>query len=177
MSKDQKVFIAWFFADRFHAGQERKYTGEPYINHPMEVAKIVSSVPHTDEMLMAAYLHDVVEDTEATIEMVQHWFGEKVAELVGSLTDVSKPSDGNRARRKKLDRDHIAKASPSAKTIKLADMISNSSSIMECDPKFAKTYMAEKKLLLEVLGDGDPALFDQAKMVVDNYYWKPSNAD
>ena len=67
-----------------------------------------------------------------------------MAELVDDLTDVSKPQDGNRATRKELDRQHTAKASPDAKTIKLADLISNSRSIMKDDPNFAKVYMKEK---------------------------------
>ena len=46
-----------------HTGQKRKYTGAPYIGHPLEVMGIVQTVPHTTEMLMAAVLHDVVEDT------------------------------------------------------------------------------------------------------------------
>ena len=56
------------FATKAHEGQVRKYTGEPYIVHPLEVAEIVKTVEHTEEMLMAAVLHDTVEDTDTTIE-------------------------------------------------------------------------------------------------------------
>lgn len=69
--------------------QRRKYTGEPYIVHPIAVAELVRSVPHTPEMIAAALLHDVVEDTPVTIEGIETEFGARVAELVGWLTDVS----------------------------------------------------------------------------------------
>jgi (p)ppGpp synthase/HD superfamily hydrolase len=73
------------FATTAHASinQRRKYTGEPYIVHPIAVAELVRSVPHTPEMIAAAYLHDVVEDTPVTIEEIREEFGPQVAELVG----------------------------------------------------------------------------------------------
>ena len=153
------------FATAAHAacGQLRKYTYEPYIVHPAEVASIVRSVPHTEEMVCAAWLHDVVEDTGVTIEVIRAEFGEKVAELVGWLTDVSRPEQGNRATRKAIDRAHTAMAPAEAQTIKLADLISNTRSIVEHDEKFAKTYLEEKKLLLEVMTKGDSTLMDIAR--------------
>lgn len=162
------VIKARTFAVAAHAAvaQLRKYTNEPYIVHPREVAQIVGTVPHTYEMLAAAWLHDVVEDTGVTIEVIREEFGEKVAELVGWLTDVSRPEQGNRATRKAIDRAHTAMAPAEAQTIKLADLISNTKSIMEHDATFAKTYLAEKKLLLEVMTKGDPVLYERAKSMV-----------
>ena len=157
------------FAIRHHAGQVRKYTGEPYIYHPIAVAEIVTSVGHTDEMVAAALLHDVVEDTDATLDDVEREFGPEVAALVEMVTDVSRPEDGNRAARKAIDRDHLAKASYEAKTIKLADLIHNTQSIGIHDPKFARTYLAEKRALLEVLGDGDFVLFQQASEIAGHF--------
>ena len=154
------------FATVAHGSQLRKYTGEPYINHPAAVVALVLSVPHTPEMIDAAWLHDVVEDTAATLEEVRAKFGDAVADLVEMLTDVSKPSDGNRAKRKALDRYHTAAASPQAKTIKLADLIDNSRSILAHDREFARVYMAEKRLLLNVLSDGDPTLYAEARRIV-----------
>lgn len=156
---------AKIFATAAHAAvaQLRKYTGEPYIVHPAEVVSIVMTVPHTDEMLAAAWLHDVVEDTGVTIETIRAEFGEEVAELVGWLTDVSRPEQGNRATRKAIDRAHTAMAPAAAQTIKLADLISNSRSIMQHDEKFAKTYLEEKRLLLEVMTKGDPTLMEEAR--------------
>ena len=155
------------FATQAHAGQTRKYKGEPYINHPIEVMQLVSTVTDDPEVLAAAILHDVVEDTPATIMNIRIGFTPRVAELVSDLTDVSKPEDGNRA---ELDRQHSAQASPEAQTIKLADLISNSKSIMEHDPRFAKVYMREKSALLEVLVQGHPTLHKQASDIVSSYY-------
>ena len=157
------------FATAAHAAaaQLRKYTNEPYIVHPAEVFRIVSTVDGaTPEMLAAAWLHDVVEDTGVTIETIREMFGEKVAELVGWLTDVSRPEQGNRATRKAIDRAHTAMASAEAQTIKLADLISNCTSIREHDEAFAKIYFEEKRLLLEVLTKGDPVLLERARALV-----------
>ena len=153
------------FATAAHAavGQVRKYTFEPYIVHPAEVASIVRSVPHTDEMVAAAWLHDTVEDTDVTIEDVRAEFGEKVAELVGWLTDVSRPEDGNRAVRKAMDRAHSAAAPAEAQTVKLADLIANTRSIMKHDVAFAKTYLEEKRLMLDVMDKGDATLLAIAR--------------
>lgn len=152
------------FAKAAHAaaGQLRKYSGEPYIVHPVEVAGLVRAVRHTDEMLAAAMLHDTVEDTDVSIEDIAREFGAEVAYLVGWLTDVSRPEDGNRVARKAIDCAHTAMAPAAAQTIKLADLISNSRSIVANDPKFARVYLAEKAKLLDVLKKGDTTLWEQA---------------
>lgn len=164
-----KVIKAYKFAAEAHKGQVRKYTGEPYINHPYEVMDIVASIPHTEDMLCAALLHDVLEDTDTTEQEITKEFGESVCEMVKWLTDVSKPEDGNRAIRKEIDRMHIAKAPPEVKTIKLADVLSNTSSILEHDEDFAKVYLKEKALLLDVLQEGDPTLYEAAKDIVERH--------
>ena len=156
------------FATAAHAavGQVRKYTFEPYIVHPTEVASIVATVPHTNEMLAAAYLHDTVEDTGVSIVDIQVEFGNEVASLVSWLTDVSKPEQGNRAVRKAIDREHTAMAPAAAQTVKLADLIANSRSILAHDPAFARVYLEEKRMLLEVLTRGDATLMAQARRIV-----------
>jgi (p)ppGpp synthase/HD superfamily hydrolase len=147
--------------------QVRKYTGEPYFVHPGEVAQIVAGVPgSTPDMVAAAWLHDVVEDTGCTFTDIHMAFGIDIAALVGWLTDVSKPEDGNRAVRKAIDRAHTAEAPAEAQTIKLADLISNSRSIMAHDPAFAKTYLEEKRLLLAVMTRGDAGLHAEASRFV-----------
>jgi (p)ppGpp synthase/HD superfamily hydrolase len=153
------------FATAAHVavGQVRKYTGEAYICHPAAVAALVRSASEEDATVAAAWLHDVVEDTGVTLETVVAEFGPAVANLVEQVTDISKPSDGNRAHRKMLDRHHSALACPAAKSIKLADMIDNLPSIISGDRKFAKVYVAEQRLLLAVLVEGSPRLFAQAE--------------
>ncbi|MBO6542280.1 MAG: HD domain-containing protein [Alphaproteobacteria bacterium] len=153
------------FATTAHAsiGQRRKYTGDPYIVHPRNVASLVASVGGSPEMIAAAWLHDVVEDTPVTQDQIKEAFGPSVADLVYWLTDISKPEDGNRKARKALDREHIASAPPEAKTIKLADLIDNSASICAHDPGFARVYLQEKALLLDVLKEGNSTLWAQAR--------------
>ena len=157
------------FATAAHAavGQLRKYTHEPYIVHPAEVVSIVQTVPHTEAMLAAAWLHDVVEDTGVTIETVRAEFGTEVADLVSWLTDVSRPEQGNRAHRKALDRAHTAAAPAEAQTIKCCDLWSNTKSIVQHDAEFAKTYLAEKRLLLKVMTRADPTVLKMAYQVLE----------
>ena len=102
---------------------KRKYTGQPYEVHLKAVVQILSQVTDDVNMLAAAWLHDTVEDTEATHFQIEEKFGKDVAMLVYQLTDISRPGDGIRAYRKALDRAHLADASDRAKTIKLADII------------------------------------------------------
>lgn len=161
------------FAEQKHEGQKRRYTGEPYITHCMEVAALLyfqASVRPTKQMIAAAYLHDVVEDCGVTLAEIEQKFGEEISTLVYWLTDISKPTDGNRAVRKAKDRRHSAMAPAAAKTIKLADLISNSKSITKYDPNFAKVYMAEKALLLPLLKEGDAVLYAQAEKILSDYY-------
>lgn len=154
------------FAERhFRAiDKRRKYTGEPYMVHPREVAAIVRSVPHTKEMLAAALLHDTVEDTDVELSEIRDSFGPEVAWLVYWLTDPE--VEGNRARRKRAAIEQLAVAPADAQTIKLADLISNSRSILERDPEFAKVYMPEKAALLTVLTSGDKTLLAEAREIV-----------
>lgn len=156
---------ALLFATAAHAavGQVRKYTGEPYIVHPIEVASIVETVPgHTVEMVAAAYLHDVIEDTQVDIEILRREFGDEIANLVLWLTKVGEAEHGNRAQRKELDREYLALAPADAQTVKLADLIANTKSIVEHDPKFAEVYLREKLALLQVLKKGDHDLWVRA---------------
>ena len=141
----------------------RKYTQHPYSVHLGAVARLVSSVSDDPEMIAAAWLHDVVEDTSATLYDIELEFGKSVAALVEDLTDVSKPSDGNRTTRKAIDRQHLAHASPKAKTVKLADLIDNCQDICKNDKRFARVFLEEMDPLLNVLQEGDAALYELAQ--------------
>jgi len=155
------------FATRAHQriDHRRKYSQQPYHVHLEAVAKLVASVSDDAEIIAAAWLHDTVEDTPATLGDIEQHFGVAVAELVEELTDVSRPGDGNRTKRKHIDRMHLAQASPRAKTVKLADLIDNCKDITKYDRRFAKVYLAEMDRLLDVLGEGDDRLFDEARRV------------
>jgi (p)ppGpp synthase/HD superfamily hydrolase len=142
-------YIAEAFCIAAHEaiGQKRKYDGSPYYTHPVAVAAILSEYVSSDSMVAAAYLHDVVEDTAVTLEVITYVFGGVVAEYVAGLTNVSKKSDGNRAVRKALDRNHTWDQSDEVQIIKCADIIHNMSDLVATD--FGKQYAKEKLLLLE----------------------------
>lgn len=150
---------AMCFAREVHKHQKRKYTGNAYTDHLGEVAGIVASVPHTEEMIAIAWLHDCVEDQGVGVVTLVSKFGMRVGHGVLMLSDLE---EGNRAERKRLSRERLAKAPPEIQTIKYADLISNTSSIVQFDPKFAEVYLEEKRLLLEVMDKGDKQLYTLA---------------
>lgn len=154
-------------------GQVRQHgpIGEPYYFHVERVALMVKAYGGTPEMVAAAYLHDVVEDTKIDLDLINKYFGGVVALLVAEVTDVSRTEDGNRAARKAIDRKHLSHASPQGQTIKLADLIDNSESILREDPEgFAKVYIPEKELLLQVMTKGHPELYQRAAQLVKDWY-------
>lgn len=150
-------------------GQKRKYTNESYWTHTQEVASLVAGLScATSEMIAAAHLHDVVEDTNISLLIIEREFGQVVADLVSSLTNISKREDGNRAIRKALDAAWIAKGSVDAKTIECCDIISNVRTIVQYDRVFAATYLAEKRALIQVLDDADTEAFDMFVRALDD---------
>ncbi|MGB0712208.1 MAG: RelA/SpoT family protein [Gammaproteobacteria bacterium] len=82
------VYDAYLFGAEHHEGQTRR-SGEPYIYHPVTVAKILAEMHMDRDTIVAAILHDVVEDTDATVEMVAERFGESVAELVDGVSKLT----------------------------------------------------------------------------------------
>ena len=155
------------FATQAHKGQYRKYTGEPYITHPLAVMEIVRGVPgHTQEMLVAAVLHDVVEDTDVSLMEIQEEFGNVVSDLVLHLTDISKPEDGNRLKRKRKDAQWYAQGSAEAQTIKVADFIDNTRDIAQHAPRFWEVYKMEKLYALDLLQEADVDLWHQAHIQI-----------
>ena len=163
-----KIERAADFAKTAHESidQRRKYTNEPYIVHPAKVAEIVSNVTDDENMICAAWLHDVVEDTPVTLADVRDKFGDDVAHLVDGLTNVSKPEDGNRETRIAIDRNHTAGTDSRTKTIKLADLIANLDGIVDQNARFARKYIAEKELLLAVLRDGHAKLVERVGEII-----------
>jgi guanosine-3',5'-bis(diphosphate) 3'-pyrophosphohydrolase len=80
---------AYNFASKFHEGQIRK-SGEPYIIHPLSVAKILVELGLDEITLTAALLHDIVEDTDVTLGEIKAIFGDEVASLVDGVTKLSR---------------------------------------------------------------------------------------
>jgi len=153
------TFEAMIFAREKHKDQVRKYTGNPYVDHLAEVAGIVATVHWKDEIIATAWLHDCMEDQGVTHDELKSIFGDVVAAGVWYLSDLE---EGNRAKRKSLSRARLSSAPGWVQTIKCADLISNTSSIVKHDPKFAKVYLEEKRLLLDVMEKADPRLRELA---------------
>jgi GTP diphosphokinase / guanosine-3',5'-bis(diphosphate) 3'-diphosphatase len=128
------ILKAALFAAQKHAKQRRKgAAAEPYINHLLEVAELVSSAleePDTD-LVIAALLHDTVEDTGVTREELVQVFGADVADLVLEVTDdKSLP----KSERKRLQVVNAPRKSVRAQVIKLADKVSNLRAILSSPP-------------------------------------------
>lgn len=162
------AFEAMKFARHVHRDQVRKYTGQPYADHLAEVAGIVAALLPTtaggrsdaEYIVAVAWLHDCVEDQNVTANELLVHFGPIVCDAVHLLSDLEQ---GNRAERKAASRARLAAAPSWVQTIKVADLISNTSSIVKHDPKFAVVYLEEMRLLLDVLTDADPGLLAMAR--------------
>lgn len=145
------------FAVGAHAatGQKTPYTDEDYSSHLEAVALLLSQYTSNFTVLAAAWLHDVIEDTHVSYELLCREFGEEVAALVQMVSKKSKRSDGNRVTRVLIDIEHYAMGSADAHDIKLCDIIINVSSIVDRDLKFAAVYLPEKRALIERLTKGN----------------------
>jgi len=149
----EEVLAAALFAAERHSQQRRKgQAGIPYINHLLEVAHLISENgdPADTNLIVAALLHDVVEDTPTSLAEVEQRFGRDVASLVAEVTDdKSLPKET----RKALQVQNAPRKSARAQMIKLADKISNLRSILSAPPDWP--YERKRQY------------FDWAKQVVD----------
>jgi len=119
---------ALVFAVRAHAGTERRGKGFPYIVHPLEAVEIVATMTRDQELLAAAALHDTVEDTDVTVEQIRAEFGERIASLVASESDIvfnGVSEEDSWHARKQAAIDRLARASRDAKMVALGDKLSN----------------------------------------------------
>jgi len=157
------------FITKAHEGQKRKYTFEDYVEHPMEVARIVRDTVYDLDMIAAAMCHDIIEDTDHTLAEIEEVAGAVAASYVDWLSNKEYPEAANRRERKALIAAHLADAPAAVKTIKLADIFHNTPTIIKHDPAFAKTYVAENKLLLEALDGGNKKLFKKVEDMLYNY--------
>lgn len=159
---------ARIFALGAHAAidQRMPFTGEPYEVHLETVVALLLQFTSDTETLAAAWLHDVLEDTRVTFELLRREFGDDVASLVRMVSKVSRKDDGNRAVRTEIDRKHYAAGSSKAHDIKLIDTAVNVRNIVERNSKFAVVYVPEKAALFEVLNKGDTRIWMHARRVI-----------
>lgn len=116
------------FAVDAHADTERRGKGFPYVIHVLEAMEIVATITSDPELLAAAALHDTVEDTDVTLEQLRAEFGDRVAELVHSESDVLTEGEAEEISwhdRKQAAIERLAAASHDAKIVALGDKLSN----------------------------------------------------
>lgn len=148
---NDKVLEAYEFANKMHDGIYRT-TGEPYINHPIRVANILKNFKkssHIDELVMCAYLHDTIEDTETTYYDIVKGFGSLVASIVSELTtDEDLKNELGKTKYLEIKMKNMTSW---ALTLKLCDRLDNCSDLENCDPAFMKKYSNETIDILEFL--------------------------
>ncbi len=154
LSEMKNTFKALAFAAEKHRHQRRKdRDASPYINHPIALAAVLADEAGVEDsrVLMAALLHDTLEDTDATEQELVRLFGKEVADIVLEVTDdKSLP----KAERKRLQVEHAPHVSRRAKLVKLADKICNLRDIAANPP--ADWFVERKR-----------EYFDWAKSVVE----------
>ena len=181
---DTMIQSALAIASLYHRNQKRKYTGEPYIEHPKLVAKIITDYMEAcDDIPLfafdpmdysviqsAALLHDTIEDTNATYEEIQKVFGKSVCDLVYFLTDDLTPKDGNRKLRKEKYLEKLLDSPYEAKCLKIADVLANVRNLAEVVPAedkgFAIKYVGEKQQMVEAF-----KTLQERKKRDKRYYW------
>ena len=152
------------FVTKMHEGQLRKYSDEPYVTHCIQVAELLSSLGY--DYIEIALCHDLLEDTECTH---QHLYDElmeigyacgettSICFHVKELTDVfthEKYPKRNRTWRKIAELGRLVNTTYKSQTVKYADLIHNTSSIVDGDIGFARLYLDEKEVLLEFMNNG-----------------------
>jgi (p)ppGpp synthase/HD superfamily hydrolase len=157
------------FAVQAHGAQRRRYVDEPYWYHVARVATTISQTTgRSIEMIEAALLHDVLEDTSVTEYTIKEHFGGLVHYYVLMLTDPG-PVFGNRAARKAYVLNRFVDCPGEVHSIKLADLIDNAPSIFKHDPNFSRVFYREKTELMKVLTKGDLLLYERAKGFLTDY--------
>lgn len=131
------------FARRVHLGQHRKQTGEQYVEHPIAVARLLSEAGFTDRIIVAAYLHDVVEKTRVELDEIRQRFGPEAAAMVEALSED--PSLEGYSERKRALRAQVLAAGRNPTVIYAADRVANLRDWLRVDA-------AEREAIAERLG-------------------------
>jgi len=166
-----QLFEAIGLATLAHAGQTRKGSDDPYVIHPIRVAACLQDIPlpegvSRESCMLAAVLHDILEDTAVPRAVLVEKFGETIVSIVDELTqDKSLPQ----AERKQQMLDDCATMSPSAQVVKLADRLDNMRE-MGCMPgEFIARYCNEARVMLTALSGACPILESEIAAIIANY--------
>lgn len=141
------------FAEKQHAGQTRKFDGEPYVKHPKRVAEILRKYKDSKEiyaLVAAANMHDTLEDTTATEKQLRRKFGRLVTSLVKELSSDKEEMVKQGGKRKYLA-NKTQNMSSWALVIKLADRLDNVSDFATASPEFVKNYRKQTNYILDEL--------------------------
>lgn len=153
---------AYSVAESAHAGMTRQ-DGTPYIHHPARVcAFLISECGVKDgEVLQAALLHDVVEDTPVTVKDIEAQFGQKTAEYVDWLTKPPAEGFASKEQLNAYQADRIARAPQQVRMVKVADRIDNVSDLhlLPSDGKMERYLKDTRENYLRLAKDTDPALY------------------
>jgi (p)ppGpp synthase/HD superfamily hydrolase len=168
---DRRHHVLAFVALK-HVMQVRKYTGEPYLRHLQNVAKMADGKCKFGYEI--GLCHDLLEDTDCTfselLTSLMRWGYEQVDAIficnrVQDLTDVFIPENNpelNRGARKYLESMRLHSIDPVAQTVKYCDLIDNTVSIVERDKGFAKKYIPEKEAILTGMDLGNKIMYRKA---------------
>ena len=167
-----------YFATEAHGNQRRKFADEPYVAHLNRVMLTCRDYLPQIEVLAAALLHDVLEDTAVRKDQIrlflEPYFSPKevtkILMLVEELTDVythDRYPSWNRRKRKTKEAERIAQTSAEALTIKYADIIDNCRDILNAEPEFAWKFLHECRQLIQVMTRGNRELYGLARTIVE----------
>ena len=163
------------FAVQCHAGVERRGKGFPYVVHPLEAMAIAATMTSDQEVLAAAALHDVVEDTDVTLDDLRARFGDRIAALVETESDKPGKREDWRARKEESLK-RLAEASRDEKIVAMGDKLSNMRAIArdyttEGESFWNRFYIKDKS----VHGWRYHALADALSSLSDTYAWQEFN--
>ena len=175
---DRQLELFDFVKDH-HGEQKRKYSNAPYWTHLLAVAEIVNGYSGIELGIEIALCHDLLEDTKCTSEdleayLLSHFYNPEetqiivrdVIHLTDQYTHEAYP-DKNRAERKKLEAERLIGITANAQSVKYADVIDNTSSIVKNDPGFARVYIKEIAAKIHQMNKGNQKLYKRCLESVD----------
>jgi (p)ppGpp synthase/HD superfamily hydrolase len=167
LKSSTNIIRAAVFADKAHKGQFRKWTGEPYIYHPQRIAGRLMREGKQESLVVAGWLHDVIEDCNISFCNISTHFGNEVGMLIWFLTNPSKKHpELKRTERKFMDFEHLKNANKDAQIIKAIDRIDNLGDIKQAPVDFQKIYLKETQQLIEKLDKIPISLKEELKSML-----------